>query len=102
MADVTQSPKQGYQWPHEKDLCPLNFFLKMKEKEMSVEGDDFVENAARNLEMRMTIVMFTFSQFGKSFVSWRLRLYTDKLTKKYWKSQGMLWEEKSEPCNFLV
>ena len=21
-ADVTRSPKQGYQWPHEKDLCP--------------------------------------------------------------------------------
>ena len=20
--DVTRSPKQGYQWPHEKDLCP--------------------------------------------------------------------------------
>ena len=20
-ADVTRSPKQGYQWPHEKDLC---------------------------------------------------------------------------------
>ena len=21
-ADITRSPKQGYQWPHEKDLCP--------------------------------------------------------------------------------
>ena len=21
-ADVTRSPKQGHQWPHEKDLCP--------------------------------------------------------------------------------
>ena len=20
-ADVTRSPKQGYKWPHEKDLC---------------------------------------------------------------------------------
>ena len=20
--DITRSPKQGYQWPHEKDLCP--------------------------------------------------------------------------------
>ena len=20
-ADVTRSPKQGYQWPHKKDLC---------------------------------------------------------------------------------
>ena len=26
--DVTRSPKQGYQWPHEKDLCPPKIFLK--------------------------------------------------------------------------
>ena len=25
-ADVTRSPKQGYQWTPEKDLCPPNFF----------------------------------------------------------------------------
>ena len=24
--DVTRSPKQGYQWPHGKDLCPPDFF----------------------------------------------------------------------------
>ena len=24
--DVTRSPKQGYQWPHEKDLCPPKKF----------------------------------------------------------------------------
>ena len=23
-----QSPKQGYQWPHRKDLCPPKFFRK--------------------------------------------------------------------------
>ena len=27
-ADVTRSPKQGYQWPHEKDLCPPKNFKK--------------------------------------------------------------------------
>ena len=26
--DVTRSPKQGYQWPHEKDLCPPKFLKK--------------------------------------------------------------------------
>ena len=24
--DITRSTKQGYQWPHEKDLCPQIFF----------------------------------------------------------------------------
>ena len=24
--DITRSPKQGYQWPHRKDLCPRIFF----------------------------------------------------------------------------
>ena len=28
MADVARSSKQGYQWPHEMDLCPPNFFFK--------------------------------------------------------------------------
>ena len=23
--DVTRTPKHGYQWPHEKDLCPPKF-----------------------------------------------------------------------------
>ena len=27
-ADVTRSPKQGYQWPHNKDVCPPENFLK--------------------------------------------------------------------------
>ena len=27
-ADVTRSSKQGYQWPHKKDLCPPNLFKK--------------------------------------------------------------------------
>ena len=27
-SDVTISPKQGYQWPHKKDLCPPIYSLK--------------------------------------------------------------------------
>ena len=27
-AEVTRSPKQGYQWPHKKDSCPSKNFLK--------------------------------------------------------------------------
>ena len=26
--DITRSPKQGYQWPYEKNLCPPKLFLK--------------------------------------------------------------------------
>ena len=31
-ADITRSPKQGYQWPHEKDMCPT----KIKKKRLGV------------------------------------------------------------------
>ena len=27
-ADVTRSPKQGYQWPHKKDMCPPKILKK--------------------------------------------------------------------------
>ena len=29
-ADITRSLKQGYQWPHKKDMCPPNFFFKKR------------------------------------------------------------------------
>ena len=32
-ADITRSPKQGYQWPHKKDMCPPKI-LKKEEKMM--------------------------------------------------------------------
>ena len=28
--DITRSPKRGYQWPHKKDMCLNNSFLKVK------------------------------------------------------------------------
>ena len=28
--DITRSPKQGYQWPNKKDLCPSNCFEENK------------------------------------------------------------------------
>ena len=28
MANVTRSPKQGYQWPHKKDRCPPKLLKK--------------------------------------------------------------------------
>ena len=29
--NVTRSPKQGYQWPHKKDLCPPKIILKKED-----------------------------------------------------------------------
>ena len=29
-ADITRSPKQGYQWPYEKDMCPTKILKKTK------------------------------------------------------------------------
>ena len=35
--DITRSPKQGYQWPHKKDLCPpKKIFLKKNKVQMSM------------------------------------------------------------------
>ena len=31
-ADVTRSSKQGYQWPHKKDMCPPKSKKKQKKK----------------------------------------------------------------------
>ena len=31
-ADITRSPKQGYQWLHEKNLCPQKKFKKKEKK----------------------------------------------------------------------
>ena len=33
-ADITRSPKQGYQWPREKDMCPTK--IKKKNKTTSI------------------------------------------------------------------
>ena len=33
--DITRSPKQGYQWPHKKDLCPPKLKTKNKKNSQS-------------------------------------------------------------------
>ena len=37
-ADITRSPKQGYQWPHEKDLCPPKIKKKKRKKRWTQSG----------------------------------------------------------------
>ena len=39
--DVIRSPKQGYQWPHEKDSCPSKI-LKKKKSHLMCMWDDFL------------------------------------------------------------
>ena len=34
-ADVTRSPKQGYQWPHKKDMCPPKILENLKKKKVA-------------------------------------------------------------------
>ena len=36
-AEVTRSPKQGYQWPHKKDLCPPRIYSRKKEKRYQIK-----------------------------------------------------------------
>ena len=33
-ADITRSPKQVYQWPHEKNVCPPKRFLKKSQSQL--------------------------------------------------------------------
>ena len=54
MADVTRSSKQGHQWPHEKDLCPPNFFFK-KEVFFSFE-DRMVIPWIRHIEYPVSLL----------------------------------------------
>ena len=41
-ADITRSPKQGYCWPHKKDLCPPKFKTKKIHIEIYVGTDTFL------------------------------------------------------------
>ena len=47
MAYVTRSPKQGYQWPHQKDLGPSKLkknpqiFVELKDTETDILTDYF-------------------------------------------------------------
>ena len=36
--DITRSPKQGYQWPHKKDLYPPKKFFFLKKQSTNVNG----------------------------------------------------------------
>ena len=48
--DITRSPKQGYQWPHEKDLCPSKILKKRRvpegetSEEVPSEGSEKVSS----------------------------------------------------------
>ena len=47
--DVTRSPKQGYQWPREKDSCPPKKTLKKKSfpltEKVGVSDDNKIGNS---------------------------------------------------------
>ena len=51
-ADITRSPKQGYQWPQEKDLCPPIFFLK----KIWLENDIDSAVISKNVELQESIL----------------------------------------------
>ena len=46
-AYVTRGPKQGYQWSHEKDLCPPKKFFKKKLKSAYCETTILADYLAR-------------------------------------------------------
>ena len=54
--DVTRSPKEGYQWPHEKDLC-----LPKKQNKKNKTKNTFISNLPR-FTMNSCHVLFIFGQ----------------------------------------
>ena len=41
--DITRNPKQGYQWPQKKDMCPPKTFLKKKQKKKHITTHAYTE-----------------------------------------------------------
>ena len=55
-ADVTRSPKQGYQWPHKKDSCPpKNYFKKITKSRKSCSGSSRIPRQPQRWERQKII-----------------------------------------------
>ena len=62
-ADVTRSPKQGYQWPHKKDSCPTKHLKKKSMDPLSYLYRPEVSNknivALQNEKIQLSISVFS-------------------------------------------
>ena len=53
-ADVTRSPKQGYQWPHKKDMCPTKKKKKKVDKDSTLTVNSSDVSASTALDLSIT------------------------------------------------
>ena len=83
-ADVTRSPKQGYQWPHKKDSCPTKILKK---------------NVGRQIDQRWMSVAIGISTFFSNLWFF-LMLIKCKLVSRFLESYISLLEKKLLPDRF--
>ena len=68
--DVTRCPKQGYQWPHKKDLCPPKISRKQHVSRNIVVDLPFLRKhkaslmCTREYVCSLTVSVFTYDQWG--------------------------------------
>ena len=63
-ADITRSPKQGYQWPHEKDLCLPKVFVKKS----SCTVASWRCSRDRSSKSSLVFVLWNIEQFCNYFI----------------------------------
>ena len=68
--DVTRNPKQGYQWPPKKDMCPPKTLKKKKKVVNALVASLFVYKMMVLPKIPDTIVKTVDNKIGGIFVEW--------------------------------
>ena len=74
-ADITRSPKQGYQWPHKKDICYPKIKKKQKKNVVNVILTSFDLNWMTRLPRRWLLHFRTCSHSCPALLNQTLKIY---------------------------
>ena len=80
-AGITRNPKKGYQWPHEKDLCPHCYFLSRKSVVVPMPRSS--KEKTKNL---FSIFSISLSQvYDSRLLAWVCEQYGQSSMLRHWK-----------------